>query len=88
MEGRTTTGSSRIPCRRNSRISRSRRGSARPRFQAHFDAYADFGLNLFVGVEAPEFTDEALIREAGMRTLIQADERTRFNGIGSEKRAG
>ncbi len=53
-------------------------------FQAHFDAYADFGMNLFIGVEAPEFTDEALIRRAGMQTLVQADERTRFNGIGSE----
>ena len=52
--------------------------------QAHFDAYADFGVNLFVGVENPEGANEALIRQAGMRTLIQADERTRFNNIGSE----
>ena len=52
--------------------------------RADFKAYADFGVNLFVGVENPEFNDEALIRKAGMRTLIQADERTRFNDIGSE----
>lgn len=52
--------------------------------QADINAYLDFGLNLLVGVEAPEFTDEALIRRAGIRTLIQADERTRFNGLGSE----
>jgi hypothetical protein len=52
--------------------------------QADVDAYADFGVNLLVGVEAPESTDEELIRRAGMRTLIQADERTRFNNVGSE----
>ena len=71
-------------CRRKNRISRSGCGSARPSPRAHFDAYADFGANLFVGVENPEGANEALIRQAGMRTLIQADERTRFNNIGSE----
>jgi hypothetical protein len=53
-------------------------------FQSHFDAYRDFGMNTFVGVEAPEATSEALIRQAGMHAFIQADERTRFDDIGSE----
>ena len=52
--------------------------------QSHFDRYAEFGMNTFVGVEAPEFTNEALIRQAGMRAFIQADERTRFDDLGSE----
>ena len=53
-------------------------------FQSHFDEYAEFGMNTFVGVEAPEFTNEALIRQAGMHAFIQADERTRFDDLGSE----
>ena len=46
--------------------------------------YRDFGMNLFVGVEAPELANEAAIRSAGMRTLIYIGERTRFNDLGSE----
>jgi hypothetical protein len=45
--------------------------------------YVDFGMNLFVGVECPECANEALFRAAGLKTLIQAGERTRFNDIGS-----
>jgi hypothetical protein len=52
--------------------------------QSHFDRYAEFGMNTLVGVEAPEVTDEPLIRQAGMRAFIQADERTRFDDLGSE----
>jgi hypothetical protein len=47
-------------------------------------AYKDFGMNLFVGIENPELTDEAAIRAAGMRTLVQLNERTRFNDLGPE----
>ena len=47
-------------------------------------AYRDFGMNLFVGVENPELTDEAAIRAAGMRSLVQLDERTRFDDLGRE----
>jgi hypothetical protein len=50
----------------------------------HFGDYRKFGMNLFVAVEAPGFANEAMIRANGMRTLIQADERTRFHGLGSE----
>jgi hypothetical protein len=46
--------------------------------------YVDFGMNLFVGVECPECANEALLRAAGLKTLIQAGERTRFNDTGSE----
>jgi hypothetical protein len=46
--------------------------------------YKDFGLNTISGLENPELTDEQLIRDAGMHAFVQADERTRFNGIGSE----
>jgi hypothetical protein len=41
-------------------------------------------MNTFVGVEAPEYTFESMIRQAGMRSFVQADERTRFDDIGSE----
>jgi hypothetical protein len=50
----------------------------------HFRDYRNFGMNLFVAVEAPGMANEAMIRANGMRSLIQADERTRFNGLGSE----
>jgi List-Bact-rpt repeat protein len=43
-----------------------------------------FGLNGMVGVENPEGTQEGLLRQAGMHVFVQADERTRFNDIGSE----
>jgi chitodextrinase len=57
----------------------------RPAFDPeHFGDYASFGMNVFVGVENPEMTDEAMIGANGMRALIQAEERTRFNGLGSE----
>jgi len=52
--------------------------------QAQLDAYRAFGMNLFVGVENPELTDEAAIRASGLRTLIFQGERTRFDDLGSE----
>jgi hypothetical protein len=50
----------------------------------HFGDYANFSMNLFVGVENPETTDEAMIRANGMKAIVQADERTRFNDVGTE----
>jgi hypothetical protein len=50
----------------------------------HFGDYANFSMNLFVGVESPEMANEAMIRENGMRAIIQSDERTRFNDVGAE----
>lgn len=47
-------------------------------------AYKDFGLNVLSGVECPECANEQLIRDVGLRTFVQANERTRFNDIGSE----
>jgi hypothetical protein len=41
-------------------------------------------MNVFAGVENPETANEDLIREYGMRTFVQANEATRFSGIGSE----
>jgi hypothetical protein len=52
--------------------------------QEHFGDYRNFGMNLFVAVEAPGLANEAMIRANGMRSLIQADARTRFRGLGSE----
>jgi len=52
--------------------------------QRYFDLYKDFGMNVHVGVECPECTDEAALRAAGFRTIIQQSERTRFNDLGSE----
>ena len=46
--------------------------------------YKDFGLNMLVGVENPESANEQAIRAAGIKTVIQAEERTRFNDLGSE----
>jgi hypothetical protein len=50
----------------------------------HFGDYANFGMNVFVGVECPECADEAMIRANGMKAFLQTDERTRFNDVGSE----
>ena len=50
----------------------------------HFGDYANFSMNLFVGVESPETANEEMIRANGMKAIIQADERTRFNDVGSE----
>jgi hypothetical protein len=44
----------------------------------------NFGMNGFAGVENPETTNEDLIRQYGMWTFVQANERTRFSGIGSQ----
>jgi hypothetical protein len=41
-------------------------------------------MNVFVGVECPECANEAMIRSNGMKAIVQANERTRFNDIGSE----
>jgi hypothetical protein len=49
-----------------------------------FRDYARFGMNVFVGVEDPERTRESMIRAHGMKALVQVDERTRFDDIGSE----
>ena len=52
--------------------------------QAHIKNDRDLGINTYVGVSDPEGTDKALMRANGMKALIQADERTRFTGIGHE----
>jgi hypothetical protein len=52
--------------------------------QEHFGDYANFSMNVFVGVESPETANEAMIRAHGMKAIVQADERTRFDNIGSE----
>jgi hypothetical protein len=52
--------------------------------QSDINAYADFGLNGLVGVENPEGAQETLLRKAGLHVIIQADERTRFDNLGSE----
>lgn len=52
--------------------------------QRQIDRYRDFGLNTLIGVENPEGAQEALIRQAGIKTIIQAGERTRFNDLGTE----
>ncbi len=44
----------------------------------------EVGLNLYVGVADPEGSDLGLLRANGMSALIQADERTRFSGVGAE----
>jgi hypothetical protein len=52
--------------------------------------YRDFGLNLGICLENPELTNEALIRSSTdshgfpMKAIVQSNERTRFNDIGSE----
>ena len=50
----------------------------------HFGDYANFGMNVFVGVENPELANEAMIRANGMKSIVQDDERLRFNDLGSE----
>jgi hypothetical protein len=52
--------------------------------QGQVDLYKDFGLNTFIGLENPELTNEALLRTNGLHALVQANERTRFNDLGSE----
>jgi hypothetical protein len=52
--------------------------------QRQIARYRDFGLNTLIGVENPEGAQEALIRQAGLKTIIQSGERTRFNDLGSE----
>ena len=52
--------------------------------RAHINNDRDFGINTYVGVSDPEGTDKALMRANGMKALIQADERTRFTGIGHQ----
>jgi hypothetical protein len=56
--------------------------------QAQVDTYKDFGLNVLVGLENPELTQESLLRSNGLKAIIQSDERTRFNDIGSAETAG
>jgi hypothetical protein len=52
--------------------------------QPQVDLYKDFGLNVLVGLENPELTQESLLRANGLMAIIQSDERTRFNDLGSE----
>jgi hypothetical protein len=52
--------------------------------QSQIDQYKDFGLNSLVGVECPECANEGLLRSNGIRAIIQANERTRFDDLGSE----
>jgi hypothetical protein len=53
--------------------------------QTQVDQYKDFGLNTFIGLEYPEMTQEALLRQNGLKSFVQAGERTRFNDLGSEQ---
>jgi hypothetical protein len=62
--------------------------------QAQIDAYVDFGMNLFVGVENPPLDEHGnpspcganmpLVGAVGMKALVQINERHRFNNLGSE----
>jgi hypothetical protein len=62
--------------------------------QAQIDAYRDFGMNLFVGVENPPLDEQGnpspcganmpLLGAAGMRALVQVNERHRFDNLGPE----
>ena len=52
--------------------------------QGDIAAYMDFGLTGLVGVENPEGAQESRLRQAGLHTLVQADERTRFDDLGAE----
>jgi hypothetical protein len=56
--------------------------------QNQVDLYKELGLNVFVGLENPELTQESLLRSNGLKAIIQSDERTRFNDIGSSETAG
>ena len=52
--------------------------------QSDIDAYVDFGLNRLVGGgRASGGAQETLLRQAGLHMMIQADERTRFDDLGS-----
>ena len=84
MVGWGITVSLRIRYRQLGRISRLA-GWLRPAHDPeHFGDYANFGMNVFVGVENPEMANEAMIRANGMKAIIQDDERTRFDDVGSE----
>jgi hypothetical protein len=52
--------------------------------QAQVNLYKDFGLNVGICLENPELTNEALLRQNGIKAIVQAGERTRFNDLGSE----
>jgi len=52
--------------------------------QTQVDLYKDFGLNVFVGLENPELTQESLLRANGFKAVVQVDEQARFNDLGSE----
>lgn len=52
--------------------------------RSDIDAYVNFGLNGLVGVENPEGAQESRLRQAGLHVIIQADERTRFDDLGTE----
>jgi hypothetical protein len=52
--------------------------------QAQVDRYKDFGLNVLLGLENPELTQESLLRASGLKAVVQSDERTRFDDIGTE----
>jgi hypothetical protein len=52
--------------------------------RAQIDQYKDFGLNTGICLENPELTNEALLRANGIKAIIQAEERRRFNDVGSE----
>jgi hypothetical protein len=52
--------------------------------QWQIDRYKDFGLNTLIGLECPECAQEALLRQAGIKAVIVAGERTRFNDLGTE----
>jgi F5/8 type C domain/PA14 domain len=52
--------------------------------QAQVNRYLDFGLNTIICLENPELTNEALLRQNGLKAIVQSNERTRFNDIGTE----
>jgi F5/8 type C domain len=52
--------------------------------QGQVNQYLDFGLNTIICLENPELTNEALLRQNGLKAIVQSNERTRFNDIGSE----
>jgi hypothetical protein len=52
--------------------------------QAQVDKYLDFGLNTIICLENPELTNEGLLRQNGLKGIVQAGERARFDDIGSE----
>lgn len=56
--------------------------------QTEIDAEDAFGMNVFYGVEDPENVREDLIRSSGMRTIIQTNEKDRFDGNASGESGG